>query len=194
MTAPALPPGPLFFETGFVLNRETARRGGIRRISVRRMRDGTPEYEIQGVLLSPIRPRSAAPNYNRRLSPGRDIGLPDYELAHLWGPGFGDEAWDGMMYAPRAVNQEWQNRGIEQRLRDLQTLAGPRGVSIELVAKASAFPIQTWRGHQLLKEASYVFSSRVPGRPAVWMGRVEILVGPPPHAPVTVDVALGELP
>src|SRR5512143_159590 len=179
MAAPAL---PLFFETGFRLNRETARRGGIRRISVRRMQDGTPEYTIEGVLLAPIRPRSAAPNYNRMLSPGSEIGLPDYELAHLWGPGFGDEAWDGMMYAPRAVNQEWQNRGIEQRLRDLQTLAGPRGAGIELTAKAAAHPLGTWRGHQLLKEASYNFSSRLAGHAAVWVGRVEILVGPPPNA------------
>lgn len=191
MTAPVL---PLFFETGFILNRETARRGGIRRISVRRMADGTPEYEIQGVLLTPIRPRSAAPNYNRMLSTGREIGLPDYELAHLWGPGFGDEAWDGMMYAPRVVNQEWQNRGIEERLRDLQTLAGPRGVTIELTAKSRAHPIRTWRGHQLLREASYTFSGREAGRPAVWMGRVEILVGTPPNPTVNVDVALGTLP
>lgn len=191
MAAPAL---PLFFETGFRLNRETARRGGIRRISVRRMQDGTPEYTITGVLLTPIRPRSAAPNYNRMLSPGSEIGLPDYELAHLWGPGFGDEAWDGMMYAPRAVNQEWQNRGIEQRLRDLQTLAGPRGAGIELTAKASAHPLGTWRGHQLLKEASYNFSSRLAGHAAVWVGRVEILVGPPPNATVMVEVSLGSMP
>src|SRR4051794_10333839 len=126
MATPVVAP-PLFLEYGLHLNRTTAGTGGIRRITGRHMADGSQMIEILGDLLPPITPRAAAPNYNRRLPAGRAIGLPDYEIAHLWGPGFGDEAWDGMMYAPREVNQEWQNQQVERLLRDLRGMAGAGG-------------------------------------------------------------------
>ena len=105
---------PVQYEEGGVrLNRPTVGTGGIRKITGRLLADNALDFKIEGVLLDPIRPRTRAPNDNRQLPSGMDCGLPTYEIAHLWGPGFGDEAWDGMMYAPRAVNQEWQNRGVE---------------------------------------------------------------------------------
>jgi hypothetical protein len=188
---------PQFVESNLRLNRDTAGTGGIRRIAGRREPDGTEVIDIDGELLPPI-PRHLAPNYNRRLPPGSDIGLPDYQIAHLWGPGFGDEAWDGMMYAPEAVNQEWQNRGVETRLRDLHVLARAAGAVIELSARAVSHPLGAWRGHQLLRAARYRFAARLADGTREDLGRVEILVGAPvvypvgpPGAPeVEVEVSL----
>lgn len=44
----------------------------------------------------------------------------NYEAAHLWGPGFGDEAAAGMLWAPKDVNQNLQNGFAEKFARDLQ--------------------------------------------------------------------------
>lgn len=168
---------PRYFEQGYRLNRETAGTGGIRGIESRKLVDGSKQITITGVLLEPIRPRASAPNYNQRLPTGSMIGLPDYEIAHLWGPGFGDEAWDGMMYAPREVNQRWQNHGVEKWLRDMRLAAAREGATVELVATASSHAA-TWNGNDLLREASYVFSLVAPAVKR-WIGRVELVVGPP---------------
>lgn len=167
---------PIYVERGYRLNRLTAGTGGIRTITSRKLHDGSKSITITGVLLPPI-PRSDAPNYNKRLPTGRMIGLPTYEIAHLWGPGFGDEAWDGMMYAPREVNQAWQNRGIEGWLRGLRTGAEREGATVELTATACSHA-DTWQGSDLLSEVAYVFSL-VSGPASRWVGRVELSVGPP---------------
>jgi hypothetical protein len=185
-----MPSLPTYHEYGVRLNRETAGTGGIRSITGRRLKDGSLSIEIVGELLPPI-PRNQAPNYNRKWLPGSDatVGLPNYDIAHLWGPGFGDEAWDGMMFAPIEVNQKWQSRGIEQRLRDMQAVTRPRGTRIELTARAVSYPVNAWRGQLLLREASYVFGEGRPGAKAEWLGRVEILIGRPVAPSVEFDVS-----
>ena len=80
------------------------------------------ETVIEGRLL-PGMNRDTAPNYNaetlwatlRATHP--ELQLGDWQAAHLWGPGFGDEAAAGMMLAPNDVNQIWQNQKVESFLR-----------------------------------------------------------------------------
>lgn len=171
---------PEFVEIGINLNRETARTGGIRRITGRLLPDGRTSIKIEGTLLPSM--GQAAPRYNRRLSSARSVGLPDYEISHLWGPGFGDEAWDGMMYAPREVNQQWMNHTIESRLRELQELAGQSGSSIEVSAVAVSHPPGTHRGQLLLQELQYEFSLRRPNSTSSeFLGRITLEVSPPPY-------------
>ncbi len=61
-----------------------------------------------------------------------------YEKAHLWGHGFGDEARDGIMFAPKEFNQFWQNQGIEDWIRELSEAARSKGGNLVLRAKATS--------------------------------------------------------
>jgi hypothetical protein len=180
------------------LNAETAATGGIATITGERRADDVLQITIEGELKPPL-PRDAptTPNFNGRLPSGRSIGLPDYEIAHLYGPGFGDEAWDGMMYAPREVNQAFQNHGIESRLRELQGLASREGATIRVTARAEGHPLaaargQRWFGHETLGHASYRFEVRfADGRTRI-VGEVDISVPPPgSRGRVTVEVTGG---
>jgi hypothetical protein len=132
------------------------------------------------------------PNFNVEPPTGDDIRLPDYEVAHLWGPGFGDEARDGIMYAPREVNQKWQNHGIESRLRELRDLASEEGCTIELIVRAKSYPRNIWYGHEMLKEVSYRFRVRYSDGSTEPVARVDISVPPPKSRDeVTMDVISG---
>jgi hypothetical protein len=157
---------------------DTAGTGGIREIRSTLDAGGSLSVEIHGDLRQPI-PRNTAPNFNRRLPTGNQIGLTDYEIAHNWGPGFGDEAFDGMMHAPRDVNQVFQNQSIESRLRELFRLAEQEGGTIHVSVKTTSHPVSTWRGHQMLKDASYHFEVSLPGGETVTIGEVNIHVPPP---------------
>jgi hypothetical protein len=157
---------------------DTAGTGGIRQISANLGSDRSLSVRIDGDLKRSV-PRSTAPNFNRTLPSGREIGLTDYEIAHAWGPGFGDEARDGMMYAPRDVNQVLQNRAIESRLRDLFRLADQQGATIRVRVQVTSHPLTTWRGHHLLKDASYHFEVSLPNGKTVPIGEVDIHVPPP---------------
>lgn len=157
---------------------DTAGTGGIQEIRADLGTDGSLSVEINGQLKQPI-PRAGAPNYNRTVPSGNQIGLTDYEAAHNWGPGFGDEARAGMMYAPRDVNQVFQNQGIESRLRELYRLADQQGATIHVSVKTTSHPLNTWRGHHMLKDASYRFEVSMPNGPRLTIGEVDIHVPPP---------------
>ncbi len=58
--------------------------------------------------------------------------LDGYHRSHLIGPGFGGELFEGMMLAPRSVNLELQNEGVEAFIRK----AADRGNHVELKATA----------------------------------------------------------
>lgn len=164
----------------------TAGTGGIKKISGARNPDGSLRVRITGVLKESI-PRQ---NFNQELPTGRDIGLPDYEVSHLWGSGFGDEAFDGMMYAPREVNRIFQNAGIESRLRELQGLAARNNATIQVTAQAESHPLED--GHDLLRQASYRFEVRLPTGTTHTIGEVDIWVPAPGAAgKVTVEVTGG---
>ncbi len=55
--------------------------------------------------------------------------LRGYHRAHLIGPGFGSELFEGLMLAPEAVNLDAQNKGVELFIRSLD--AAGADVSIE---------------------------------------------------------------
>jgi hypothetical protein len=169
------PPSPTIHPAG------TAGTGGIDTISAKRYSDGTTYVTITGKLLQGLeRGAPTTPNFNKDLPSGKDIDLIDYEVAHLWGPGFGDEAFDGMMYAPKEVNQIWQNKKIETRLRQLRDLAASEGATIQLSASAESYPLETWRGHQILKEVTYHFEIKFSdGRPSELIAEVNIEIPSP---------------
>ena len=131
-------------------------------------------------------------DFNRLLPRGSEIGFADYEIAHVWGPGFGDEAMDGLMYAPREVNQRFQNEFVESRLRELHAMASKAGATVEVTAAAESWPLKIGGGHTMLKEVSYDFQIRLADGTMLRAGRVELHV-PAPGATgkVTMDVFPG---
>jgi hypothetical protein len=189
--APAKAAGqaPTFVENGMTLNKETARTGGIHRITGTRRPDGSEVITIEGELLPPMK---SAPRFNEKGVPrGSEIGLPDYDISHLWAPRFGDEAWAGMMYAPRKVNQGPQAQGIEMTLQGLRERAQAEGGKVMLKATATSHPLNTWKGHQLLSDATYDFTVLDGNGKSVLSARVEISVGTPPNPSVDVHVRPG---
>lgn len=134
---------PLNILTPF--DQQTAQTGGIQRISAARTPRGRYEISVEGILLPPL-DRKSAPNFNSSLLKKRDandlrVRLPIidlYQMAHLWGPGFGDETPAGMMWAPTEINLEIQAR-IERFLRDYAEQAAHEGTSVRLKATAIAW-------------------------------------------------------
>ena len=204
-TAPPPPaPAPTFGPQ--VRDRRTAGTGGISSIDELVNDRNETEVVIEGRLQTgmdrrrstPGRPR--APNYNRQelwailREEHPDLQLDTWEAAHLWGPGFGDEAAAGMMLAPRDVNQVWQNRGVEQFLRRLRKDAADLGLEVRVRAAARSQPrsFAGGLGDSLLQEAEYEFSVGEPGKPDTQKpyGHVSFSVDLPPggkvHEPVVV--------
>jgi hypothetical protein len=186
------PRGPIIIENGIRVPRDTAGTGGIKSISGRLNQDGSVTYTITGELKPPM-VRRTAPNYNKQLPSARDIRLPDYEIAHLWGPGFGDEAWAGMSYAPRTINQELQNQRVEKRIRDLRDIAAKQEAKILVEATAV---VSKWNGHDILNEAKYVITVELKDGSKLNIAQVEIYAPPIdglgiPHGRPTVDVRRG---
>ena len=165
----------------------TAGRGGIERIE----RSISPGNEnvvvIEGRLLQPIKGRAKnAPNYNREPEwtvLREEHGLQGWEAAHLWGPGFGDEAAAGIFLAHRSINQIWQNQGVEEYLRQLRRLAARRGGVIRVRATATSYE-RTAYGGAALKDVKYEFSIVTRGN-AKQLGKVEVSAGRPPRGEVT---------
>ena len=71
------------------------------------------------VIISRVGPGRGRLGYERAMLRGIEVGLIGWERAHSQGQGTGHESSFGILYAPREVNQEFQNRGIEQHIRDL---------------------------------------------------------------------------
>ena len=147
------------------------------------------EVVIEGRILDPIGDRSsAAPNFN-----GEDVWgalraehpeLAGYQAAHLWGPGFGDEAAAGIMLAPAEFNLEWQNAGIESRIREWHKIATERGGQLEVRAAARSHD-RSIGGGALLANVEYTVSVRTPDGVLHEMGRVGLTADPPPSPRVT---------
>lgn len=189
-------------------DRRTAGAGGIDEISFLKDPDGRYAVKIKGKLQEGLyrgkgkapANRIKAPNYNRsrKLVSNKEAGLTaDWENAHLWGPGFGDEAAAGMMKAPRSVNQWYQNEGIEGWARDLRKAAGAvpkaggQGAQVEVEATAIAWDLQgkAWQPKaqvDFLKRAEYRVKLTTPAGETASV-RVTIDVAPPPGNKVTVS-------
>jgi len=153
--------------------------------------------EIAGRLRRPVRdhrgqapgrhPPRQRPNYNRE-GHWRDIrdelGVPNYEAAHLWGPGFGDEAAAGMMLAPPEVNQVWQSQGAERFLRELGAEARAAGGEVRVTATATSHGSDVRGGDALLAEVNYRFSVVDGAGNMVDAKHVSVSVDPPPSGRV----------
>jgi hypothetical protein len=183
------------------LTMQTAGTGGIYVSSIKggsggQASNGTIAVQMSGELKPPI-PRKDAPNYNS-LGPtikslGPEVNGPEngglssagYEKAHLWGPGFGDEARDGIMLAPEAVNQVFQNQKMEEALRTLQEQARAQygdDAKVLLTASATSHPTRTTPpiDEPVLAEVVYQFSIQKAGEEPRGLGTISIEVEPPP--------------
>lgn len=173
----------------------TAVRGGIQRIMrfIDRSLGKGKEVDvthIEGRILTPITPReTAAPNYNLLAEweslRGEFGEVASYQAAHLWGPGFGDEAYAGVLLAPAEFNLKWQNAGIEDRIRDLFEYADRFGAELHLRATVKNHGHAVVRGNTLA-EVSYVVEIRQRGV-VRWTGTASATVDPPPGGRVVVD-------
>ena len=188
-------PGPPKNIGAGVSDARTAAMGGVE--SIKQVLNPFNEVEtvIEGRLLEGM-DRDTAPNYNRekiwstlrKLHP--ELKLAEWEAAHLWGPGFGDEAAAGMMLAPKEVNQVWQNRGVEQFLRELRGIAAAEGweIHVRAVARSHARTFAGGMGDSLMQSVQYDFSVGRPGGPKQPFGQVSFSVGTPPGGVVSEPV------
>jgi hypothetical protein len=189
-------------------DRRTAGAGGIEDISFLKDPDGRYAVKIKGKLQKGLYRgkgktppgKTRAPNYNRsrKFVSNREAGLnAEWENAHLWGPGFGDEAAAGMMKAPRGVNQWYQNEGIEGWARDLRKAADEmpkiagKAAEVEVEATAIAWDMQgrAWQPKtqvDFLKRAEYRVKLTTPGGETASV-RVTIDVAPPPGSKVVIS-------
>jgi hypothetical protein len=117
--------------------------------------DNSIRVKIDGEIGDPA-PRGGLEN---AYEPGSAFGLPDYQRAHAWGPGFGDEVADGMMLVHRNVNLKLQNRGVEDAIRRLHQIAEEHGGALLVSVIVTSHP-RTPGGPLLLKTASYRISLR----------------------------------
>jgi hypothetical protein len=179
-------PGPRPYQPP--LDNRTANTGGIQRINEATDVFGARTVTVEGRVLDSIPDRAGnAPNYNREPH-WRDIrnelGVPEYEAAHLWGPGFGDEAAAGIMLAPRELNQAWQRSGAEQYIRDLGNAARANGGEVRLTARATSHGSDVRGGDALLSEVTYDVSLVDRAGNVVDGRRISISVDPPPSGRV----------
>lgn len=82
---------------------------------------------------------TARGGFERQMFSGIEVGLPGWERAHSQGSGTGKESAEAIYYAPKEVNQKWQNCGVEEFLRDL-VAAAPKDQSLCLLTATTAYP------------------------------------------------------
>lgn len=177
-------------------DRQTAGTGGIDSIAFLKDPEGRYSVKIKGRLQAntlyrgrgdPPAGKVKAPNYNRspKFVSNKQAGLDDnWENAHLWGPGFGDEAAAGMMKAPKSVNQWDQNEGAEGWMRALHKEASARGGTVDVEATAIAWDLvgKKWQPKtqvDFLKHVEYRVMLNLPGKPPQSI-RITIDCGTPP--------------
>jgi Bacterial toxin 4 len=75
---------------------------------------------------------------------GEDLAalLADYHRAHLVGPGFGGELYEGMMLAPRSVNLELQNKGVETFIRTSRSAGLDVTLEVRAVGRRLEIPLE----------------------------------------------------
>jgi hypothetical protein len=109
--------------------------------------------------------------------------LADYHRAHLVGPGFGDELFEGIMLAPRGFNLGAQNEGVEDVVRAMH--AAGRDISLDLHATGTrlAIPLAdgTFEHVDILRSVTYVIHEE--GKPPL---RVVLGIDAPPRARWTI--------
>jgi Bacterial toxin 4 len=91
-----------------------------------------PTVSLERYILTP-RELGELPTRPPRLGAALAKLLRGYQRAHLIGPGFGGELFEGIMLAPPQMNQEAQNKGVERFIR----AAAEHGIEITLSAQAT---------------------------------------------------------
>jgi hypothetical protein len=147
----------------------TAATGGIEVVSQHVTPAGVRSVAIRGEILDRL-PRLIAPNFNLGMPPLNSIPaavrtyVQNYQWAHLWGRGFGDEAIQGLMLASPHVNQRLQSRGpirgVEQSLARLGRYVRAAGGHVYLEAAADSFAdpppgVPSPIGQPLLRRVEY---------------------------------------
>ena len=157
-------------------------------------------FDIAGEVkpsISPIRGEKGMDFKDELPSPSKKLynghSLKGYERAHLWGHGFGDEAKLGLMYAPKALNQEVQNFGFEKFIRELQVLSQQEGRKVFCRCKAFSHPpkgksLNAAKGELLISEVFYeVVYEAKDGRKIV--GKFAASITEPPESKVILNEA-----
>jgi hypothetical protein len=176
----------------------TSGSGNIKLISVSKV-NGAETVVIHGDLQpgrlarkgKPKTGQLKAPNFNsdkKLIRPQGDLGpeFKDYQWAHLWGPGLGDEASAGMWLADTSVNTGIQHvgefGGIEAMAEQIAEVAEMAGGKAVLTVKGTAFkdlPHTMTKGAQFLETAKYeVTVIRPDGKTFTW--KAEITCARPP--------------
>jgi hypothetical protein len=168
-----------------------SRREGNQRVHLR----GTinPTYDGDGFIISADPPGPtvvivtdiAAPQPRQGFEEVLEPSPAGYQRAHLVGAGFGRESPLGVLHAPIEVNQELQNRGIEQFIRGSYAQRLP-GVAFTLRAESSPRP-----GTDYLARVRYTLYGQRPNEPRTELLDVTIYVRGTIAAPV-VRVVEGE--
>ena len=113
--------------------------------------------------------------------------LRGYQRAHLVGPGFGGELFEGMMLAPEKMNLEAQNKGVEAFIRSSR--AAGIDVSVDVHASGRRLVIPLAEGGvehvDVLTRVDYTITGTMGDHPPQTY-RVVIEVGPPPNGAVRV--------
>jgi len=122
--------------------------------------DNSVRVRVRGEIEDAI-PRADAPGYEKYNEPGSAYGLDDYQRAHMYGPGFGDEVADGIMLAHKDVNLKLQNGAIEKAIRMLGRLAREEGGAVIVDVGVKSHPRVPGQP-LLLRSAEYKVSFRRP--------------------------------
>jgi len=103
-----------------------------------------PPPDAATVIESRLAPGTRRAKYEGEYYSRSEMGRKDYvdsdlERAHAQGAGTGFEARFGISYAPREVNQELQNIGVEEFLRLIETHR-PAEVTFQLLTEVKRHP------------------------------------------------------
>jgi len=113
--------------------------------------------------------------------------LRGYQRAHLIGPGFGGELYEGLMLAPEKMNLEAQNKGVEAYVRALRDARFD--VSVDVHASGRRLVVDLAEGGvehvDVLTRVEYEITRTLDDGPSR-TDRVVIEVGPPPNGEVRV--------
>ena len=114
--------------------------------------------------------------------------LRGYHRAHLIGPGFGGELFEGLMLAPEVVNLEAQNKGVEKFIRDLAAAGADVHVDAHATGRQLLVPLEGGgiEPVEILTRVEYTIKVDHPERGSA-EHRVVIEVGDPPNGTVVVE-------
>ncbi len=192
-------------ESVYKVKGNTRRTGGIQEIRAYRLSDGSLEFEIAGSIeesISAIRRSNtkeltgnSSLDYSRKLSRGKEVyygnhQLNDYDRAHMWGHGFGDEAMDGITYVHKDLNRELQNKILEFGIREKAEIARRKGGKLIVSTSARTYPpltnkngkrsLNRSKGEHLLQSITYRVELELPNGQRKLVGAYGFSVDPPP--------------